>query len=35
MAVDNATLQSIDKQLPIPRSYYAHLLDVLHRARRS
>ena len=33
VAVDNATLQSIDKQLPIPRSYYARLLDVLHRAR--
>jgi len=33
VAVDNATLQSIDAQLPIPRSYYARLLDVLHRAR--
>ena len=33
VAVDNATLQRIDAQLPIPRSYYARLLDVLHRAR--
>jgi CHASE2 domain-containing sensor protein len=33
VAVDNATLQRINEQLPIPRSYYARLLDVLHRAR--
>jgi CHASE2 domain-containing sensor protein len=33
VAVDNATLQRIDAQLPIPRSYYARLLDVLHRAQ--
>ena len=33
VAVDNATLQRIDAQLPIPRSYYARLLDVLHQAR--
>lgn len=32
VAVDNPTLQRIDSQLPIPRSYYARLLDVLHRA---
>jgi CHASE2 domain-containing sensor protein len=32
VAVDNATLQHIDSQLPIPRSNYARLLDVLHRA---
>lgn len=32
VAVDNSTLQRIDSQLPIPRSYYARLLDVLHRA---
>jgi CHASE2 domain-containing sensor protein len=32
VAVDNAALQRIDSQLPIPRSYYARLLDVLHRA---
>ncbi len=31
VAVDNSTLQRIDSQLPIPRSYYARLLDVLHR----
>ncbi len=31
VAVDNATLQRLDSQLPIPRSYYARLLDVLHR----
>ena len=30
VAVDNSTLQRIDSQLPIPRSYYARLLDVLH-----
>jgi CHASE2 domain-containing sensor protein len=33
VAVDNATLQSINSQLPIPRSYYARLLDELHQAR--
>jgi CHASE2 domain-containing sensor protein len=33
VAVDNATLGRIDAQLPIPRSYYARLLDVLHQAR--
>jgi CHASE2 domain-containing sensor protein len=33
VAVDNATLQRLDAQLPIPRSYYARLLDVLHRAK--
>jgi CHASE2 domain-containing sensor protein len=33
VAVDNFTLQRINSQLPIPRSYYARLLDVLHRAR--
>jgi CHASE2 domain-containing sensor protein len=32
VAVDNTTLQHIDAQLPIPRAYYARLLDVLHRA---
>ena len=32
VAVDNSTLQRINSQLPIPRSYYARLLDVLHRA---
>lgn len=32
VAVDNATLQRIDSQLPIPRSYYARLLDVLHKS---
>ena len=32
VAVDNYSLGRIDSQLPIPRSYYAHLLDVLHRA---
>jgi CHASE2 domain-containing sensor protein len=32
VAVDNSTLQRIDSQLPIPRSNYARLLDVLHRA---
>jgi CHASE2 domain-containing sensor protein len=30
VAVDNSTLQRINSQLPIPRSYYARLLDVLH-----
>ena len=35
VAVDNATLQRINEQLPIPRSYYARLLDVLHRGLRS
>lgn len=33
VAVDDATLQRIDAQLPVPRSYYARLLDVLKRAR--
>ena len=33
VAVDNATLQRIDAQPPIPRSYYARLLDALHRSR--
>jgi CHASE2 domain-containing sensor protein len=33
IAVDNRTLQAIDAQLPIPRSYYARLLDVVHQAR--
>ena len=33
VAVDNATLQHLDAQLPIPRSYYARLLDALHQAR--
>ena len=33
IAVDNSTLQRIDSQLPIPRSYYARLLDVVHKAR--
>jgi CHASE2 domain-containing sensor protein len=33
VAVDNATLRRIDAQLPIPRSYYARLLDILHPAR--
>jgi CHASE2 domain-containing sensor protein len=32
VAVDNRTLQAIDAQLPIPRSYYARLLDMLHKA---
>lgn len=32
VAVDNYTLGRIDSQLPIPRSYYARLLDILHRA---
>jgi CHASE2 domain-containing sensor protein len=32
IAVDDATLQHIDAQLPIPRSYYARLLDLLHPA---
>ena len=31
--MDNATLQHLDAQLPIPRSYYARLLDALHQAR--
>lgn len=31
VAVDNSTLQRINAQLPIPRSYYARLLDVLHK----
>lgn len=33
VAVDNYSLGRINSQLPIPRSYYARLLDVLHRAR--
>jgi CHASE2 domain-containing sensor protein len=33
IAVDNSTLQAIDAQLPIPRSYYARLLDIVHKAR--
>ena len=33
IAVDNRTLQAIDAQLPIPRSYYARLLDIVHKAR--
>ena len=32
VAVDYSTLQRIDSQIPIPRSYYARLLDVLRRA---
>jgi CHASE2 domain-containing sensor protein len=32
IAVDNSTLQRIDKQLPVPRSYYARLLDIVHKA---
>jgi CHASE2 domain-containing sensor protein len=32
VAVDNYSLGRIDSQLPIPRSYYTRLLDVLHRA---
>ena len=32
VAVDNSTLQAIDAQLPIPRSYYARLLDIVHQA---
>ena len=32
IAVDNGTLQRIDAQLPIPRSYYARLLDIVHKA---
>ncbi len=31
VAMDNSTLQRINTQLPIPRSYYARLLDVLHK----
>jgi CHASE2 domain-containing sensor protein len=33
IAVDNSTLQAIGDQLPIPRSYYARLLDTVHKAR--
>jgi CHASE2 domain-containing sensor protein len=33
VAVDSATLLRIDAQLPIPRSYYAGLLDTLHKSR--
>lgn len=32
VAVDNYSLGRINAQLPIPRSYYARLLDVLHGA---
>lgn len=32
VAVDNYSLGRIDSQLPIPRTYYARLLGVLHRA---
>ena len=32
IAVDNSTLQRIDAQLPLPRSYYARLLDIVHKA---
>jgi CHASE2 domain-containing sensor protein len=32
VAVDNYSLGRINSQLPIPRSYYARLLDILHRA---
>lgn len=31
VAVDNSTLQRLNAQLPIPRSYYARLLDVLRK----
>jgi CHASE2 domain-containing sensor protein len=33
IAVDNSTMQRLDAQLPIPRSYYAKLLDIVHQAR--
>jgi len=33
VAVDNYSLQKINSQLPIPRSYYARLLDVLRSAK--
>jgi CHASE2 domain-containing sensor protein len=32
VAVDNYSLGRINSQLPIPLSYYARLLDALHRA---
>ena len=32
VAVDDYTLQRIDSQLPVPRSYYARVLDILHAA---
>ena len=32
VALDNYSLGRFDSQLPVPRSYYARLLDVLHRA---
>jgi CHASE2 domain-containing sensor protein len=32
VAVDNYSLGRFNSQLPIPRSYYARLLDVLHKA---
>src|SRR3954466_7818742 len=32
VAVDDKTLEGIGTQLPIPRTYYANVLDVLHRA---
>jgi CHASE2 domain-containing sensor protein len=32
IAADNSTLQRLDSQLPIPRSYYARLLDIVHKA---
>ena len=35
IAVDNRTLQAIDAQLPVPRSYYGRLLDIVHKARPS
>ncbi len=31
IAVDNGTLQRLNAQLPIPRSYYARLLDIVHK----
>lgn len=33
IALDNSTLQRLDAQPPIPRSYYAKLLDLVHQAR--
>lgn len=33
IGVDNSTLQSLDAQLPVPRSNYARLLDIVHRDR--
>lgn len=32
VAVDDSTMQRLDVQLPIPRSYYARLLDTVHKA---